>query len=123
MLKNYFKTAWRNIFNQKLHSLINIGGLSVAMAAAVFIIMWVQNELSFDSYHPATDKIYLVKTYEQADENETFISENSPYGLSTAMTQEFPEVELVTQAQRTQKNELTLNINGELFTERMGDLH
>lgn len=120
MFKNYFKIACRNIVNQKLHSLINIGGLSVAMAAAVLIIIWVQNELRFDSYHAGADRIYLVKTYEYADKNNVFISENSPYGLSTAMTQQVPEVESVAQAQRTQKNELTLDINGKLFTEKWG---
>jgi putative ABC transport system permease protein len=72
LLKNYFKIAWRNIINQKLHSLINIGGLSVAMAAAVLIMMWVQNELSFDSYHEASDRIYLVKSHEYADKNNIF---------------------------------------------------
>lgn len=71
------KIAWRNIINQKLHSLINIGGLSVAMTGVILIMMWVQNELRFDSYHPAADRIYLGKTYEQADKNESFVSENS----------------------------------------------
>ncbi len=81
--------------------------------------MWVQNELKFDSYHTAAERIYLVKTYEQADKNESFVSENSPYALSAAMN-EFPEAEMVTQAQRTQKNELTLKVNDNLFTEEWG---
>ncbi len=102
MFKNYFKIAWRNVINQKLYSLINIGGLSVAMAVVIFIMMWVQNELRFDSYHSGADRIYLVKTHEQLDKNEVFISENSPYALSAVMD-EFSEVELVTQAHRTQK--------------------
>lgn len=102
MIKNYLKTAWRNVINQKMNSLINIGSLSVAMTAVILILMWVQNELRFDSYHPDAGRIYLVKTYEQADKNEVFISENSPYALSAAMN-EFPELESVTQAQRTQK--------------------
>ncbi len=119
MFKNYFKTAWRSVINQKLYSLINIGSLSVAMTAVILILMWVQNELRFDSYHPDADRIHLVKTYEQADKNEVFISENSPYPLSAAMNG-FPEVESVTQAQRTQKNELTLKVNDRLFTEAWG---
>ncbi len=115
-VQNYLKTAWRNVINQKLYSLINIGGLSVAMTAVVLIMMWVQNELQFDNYHNGADRIYLVKTYEYADKNEAFTSENSPYALSAAMN-EFPEVELVTRTQRTQKNELTLKVNDKLFTE------
>lgn len=119
MLKNYLKTAWRNLINQKMYSLINIGGLSVAMTAVILIMMWVQNELRFDSYHPASDRIHLVKIYEQLDRNEAFIGENSPYALSAAMD-EFTEVELVTRVQRTQKNELTLKVNDKLFTEEWG---
>jgi len=119
MLSNYLKIAWRNIINQKLYSLINIGGLSVGMTAVILIMLWVQNELRFDSYHSDANNIYLVKTYEQADKNEAFISENSPYALSAAM-HEFSEAELVTQAQRTQKNELTLKVNDKLFTEEWG---
>jgi putative ABC transport system permease protein len=119
MFKNYFITAWRNINNQKLYSLINIGSLSVAMTAVILIMIWVQNELRFDSFHHDANNIYLVKTYEQADKNDVFISENSPYALSAAMN-EFPEVSLVTQSQRTQKNELTLKVNDKLFTEEWG---
>ena len=119
MLRNYFKIAWRNISNQKLNSLINIGSLSVAMAAVILIMMWVQNELRFDRYHSDAQKIYLVKTNEYADKNEAFVSENSPYALSAAID-EFPEVELVTQMQRTQKNELTLKVNDQVFTEEWG---
>lgn len=79
----------------------------------------MQNEFLFDSYQLGSDRIYLIKTNEQADKNESFISENSPYPLLAAMN-ELPEVEVVTQAQRTQKNELTLKVNDNLFTKEWG---
>jgi putative ABC transport system permease protein len=48
MIKNYFKTALRNLFKNKAHSFINITGLSVGMAVAMLIGLWIWDELSFD---------------------------------------------------------------------------
>src|SRR5579863_3034066 len=48
MLKNYFKTAWRSLLNDKLHSLINIAGLSIGMTVAILIGLWLNDELSFN---------------------------------------------------------------------------
>jgi hypothetical protein len=60
MFKNYFKTSLRSIWKNKTTSIINIFGLSVGMTAAVFIFLWVQNELSFDNYHAETNNIYRL---------------------------------------------------------------
>jgi putative ABC transport system permease protein len=48
MFKNYFKTAWRNLGKSKMHSFINIAGLSIGMAVAILIGLWMYDELSFD---------------------------------------------------------------------------
>lgn len=48
MFKNYFKTAWRNLVRNKVHSFINIIGLSTGMAVAILIGLWIWSELSFD---------------------------------------------------------------------------
>lgn len=48
MIKNYFKTAWRNLVKNKVHSFINIIGLSVGMAVAMMIGLWIWDEISFD---------------------------------------------------------------------------
>lgn len=48
MLKNYFIIAWRNLVKNKVHSFINIAGLSVGMAVAVLISLWIYDELSFN---------------------------------------------------------------------------
>ncbi|HZZ76472.1 MAG TPA: ABC transporter permease, partial [Puia sp.] len=49
MIKNYFKTAWRSLINDKLHSFINIAGLSIGMTVAILIGLWLHDELSFNS--------------------------------------------------------------------------
>ena len=48
MFKNYFKTAWRNLLKDKMHSFINIVGLSIGMAVAILIGLWMYDELSFN---------------------------------------------------------------------------
>ncbi len=58
MFKNYFKTAWRNLFRNKVLSLINIAGLALGMAGAVLLIMNIQYELSIDQFHAKKDHIY-----------------------------------------------------------------
>jgi putative ABC transport system permease protein len=60
MLKNYFKTAWRNLRKNKLHSFINIIGLSVGMAVSILIALWIWDELSFNKYHQNYDRIAQV---------------------------------------------------------------
>jgi putative ABC transport system permease protein len=60
MIKNYFKIAWRNLLKNKAHSIINITGLSVGMAVAMLIGLWVWDELSFDKHHEHYEHIAQV---------------------------------------------------------------
>jgi putative ABC transport system permease protein len=60
MIKNYFKIAVRNLLRNKGFSLLNIGGLAIGMASAILILLWIQNEISYDRFHANTDRIYQV---------------------------------------------------------------
>jgi putative ABC transport system permease protein len=60
MIKNYFKIAWRSLVKNKALSLINIGGLSVGMAVAMLIGLWIWDELSFNTYHHNYNRIAQV---------------------------------------------------------------
>ena len=60
MLKNYFKTAWRNLIRSKGYSAINVGGLAVGMAVALAIGLWVHDELSYNKYFKNYDRIAQV---------------------------------------------------------------
>ena len=51
MLKNYMVIAWRNLMKNKAFSFLNITGLAIGMASAVLILLWVQNEVSYDRFH------------------------------------------------------------------------
>uniref|UniRef100_F4CBH2 ABC transporter permease n=1 Tax=Sphingobacterium sp. (strain 21) TaxID=743722 RepID=F4CBH2_SPHS2 len=60
MIKNYLKTAWRNLAKSKGYSAINIGGLAVGMAVVMLIGLWVYDELTFNTYHKNYDRIAQV---------------------------------------------------------------
>ena len=60
MFRNYFKIAFRNIVRHKAFATINIAGLSIGMACSIFILLWVQNELSYDKFHKNADYIYRL---------------------------------------------------------------
>lgn len=60
MIKNYFKTAFRNFLHNKVFSLINVSGLSIGISAALVIFLIVHYEFSFDRFEKDADRIYRV---------------------------------------------------------------
>ncbi|MEX2594134.1 MAG: ABC transporter permease [Anditalea sp.] len=97
MLKNYFKIAFHYLWQTKISSTIHIGGLSVAMAATVLILLWSQNELQFDNYYPDADRIYLRTDYDTIKATYTF-NGTSPYPSFQAFQDKVPEIEQMAMA-------------------------
>ncbi len=60
MIKNYLKSALRNIFRNKVYSAINIVGLSIGLACVMLIILFTRDEMSFDRFHEKGNDIYRV---------------------------------------------------------------
>jgi len=60
MIRNYFKTAVRNLLRNKGYSFIHIIGLSLGLTAAILIVLYVKDELSFDRFHENADLLYRV---------------------------------------------------------------
>ncbi len=60
MFKNYLKIALRNLLKHKSYSLINVVGLAVGMASCILILLYVQDELSYDRHHEKAEQIYRV---------------------------------------------------------------
>jgi len=63
MLRNYIKTAWRNLLHNKFYSAINIAGLTIGLAVGMLILLWVQDELSFDRFHKQANDIYRLELF------------------------------------------------------------
>ena len=91
MLKNYIKIAIRNLKARKAFSIINITGLAVGMAGAILILLWVQNEYSFDSFHANNKTLYKV-WYKFVTKDYTGTQDVVAGPLSDALKQGYPEV-------------------------------
>jgi len=90
MFKNYFKIALRQIKRQKVYSFINISGLAIGMTCCVLILLWVQDELSYDKFHENADHIYrVIKIWRKG---ETAHYATTPAPLAQALKEEFPEI-------------------------------
>ena len=63
MIRNYIKTAWRNLIRSKGFSIINIMGLALGLACSLIIMLWVNDEKSVDAFH--ANKKYLYQVYER----------------------------------------------------------
>ncbi|WPU96121.1 ABC transporter permease [Mucilaginibacter sabulilitoris] len=87
MLKTYFKIAYRNLIKHKAYSIINISGLAIGMAASILILLWVQNELSYDKFHKNAGQIYRVT----ADAS-GFKAAVNPAGMPAGLKALMPEV-------------------------------
>lgn len=62
MLKNYFTITFRNLWRNKLYTLLNIAGLAIGIAACLVIYLIVSFELSYDTFHPDKNRIYRITT-------------------------------------------------------------
>ncbi len=111
------KTAYRNLIKQKKSLFINLTGLSIGMAAALLILIWVDNELNYDNYHTKADQIYRITNHLEVSKGEVWVWENSPYLLSKAVQEEIPEVETSTLFLDGTWNPLIFRHNGNIVKE------
>ncbi len=92
MLKNLIKTAIRHILKHFGYSVLNILGLTLGITSAIFLIIYVSDEVSYDRYHEKADRIYRVSsTIKEPDDQFTWIVAQIPFGPQVA--HDYPEVQ------------------------------
>ncbi len=91
MLKNYLKISLRNLQRHKAYSFINIAGLAIGLACFTLIILYVQDEWSYDRYHENADQVYRLAVEIQASEGATRTAQSPPI-WPTTLLQAYPEV-------------------------------
>ncbi len=91
MFNNYLKIALRNIFKHKGYSLINIIGLAIGIACCLLILLYVNDELSYDRYHENVDRIYRV-IEEVRLEGVGEESSSMPFPTGDTLPMEYPDV-------------------------------
>jgi len=93
MLKNYFKIAVRNLLRHKGYTLINISGLAVGMACCLLIVLFVQDELSYDRYHENANRIHRLRVERFASGGETELVARAAAPMAPAIINDYPQVE------------------------------
>ncbi|HEY4061534.1 MAG TPA: ABC transporter permease [Puia sp.] len=115
MIRNYFRVAFRNLWKNRSVNWINIIGLSAGMTSAVLIFLWVQNEMTYDAYHPQADRIYRT-TAHLTKAHLTWPS--SPLPLGNALKESVPEIEQTASIVFTYNT--IFSVHDELFPEKNG---
>ena len=92
MLRNYFITAIRNIFRDKFYTFINIFGLAIGIAVAIFVLLYVKDELTFDKFHKNYKQIYRLESdFTIAGKEDKFAATQLP--IAPTLKDEYPEIE------------------------------
>lgn len=93
MFKSYIKITWRNIIKNKVYSLINLFGLALGLAAFILISLFVEYELSYDTYHKNAERIFrVVRENPQRNSNNFTRTAVTPAPLAPVAIEEIPEV-------------------------------
>ena len=91
MIKNYFKTAFRNLWKNKIYGSLNVFGLAMGIACAGLIFLWVEDEFSYNHNHSKKDQLYQILE-NQPFEGKTYTFSATPGLLAEAMKKEFPGI-------------------------------
>lgn len=94
MLKNVLTITWRSLSRNKVSTLLNLAGLGLGIASSLMIFMIVRYELSFDTFHEKSDRIYRLTT-QFVNEEDSYLG-SAPFPAGEALAQEFPQVETKT---------------------------
>jgi len=92
MFKNYLKVTIRNLKKNKLFSFVNILGFAIGIASFILIILFVEDELTYDSHNRYSGRIFRVNAHYKVGENR-FNLANSPIPLAGVLASEYPEIE------------------------------
>ncbi|NER84394.1 MAG: FtsX-like permease family protein, partial [Leptolyngbya sp. SIO1D8] len=95
MLRSYLRSAFRNVWNNKSTSFINVLGFSLGMVCVLIIAMVIRYELSFDSFHSEAERIFRLVRVSQV-EGQTEYRTGVPYALPDALEEEIPSLKKVT---------------------------
>jgi putative ABC transport system permease protein len=109
MLRNYFKTAFRNMRRNKLFTGLNIFGLATGLACSILIFLWVQDELSYDRFNPGADRIFrLVEKVKDVQTSRV------PTAFITAIKAQVPQAKNATRLYAALR---LMTVNGRTFNE------
>ena len=92
MWKNYGTIALRNLRKQKGYTFINLSGLAIGLACSMLILLWVQDELSYDRFHEQGDQLYRVMVNNDLSDDQTVTWHTVPKPLAETLEAQYPEI-------------------------------
>jgi putative ABC transport system permease protein len=92
MFKNNLKIALRSLLKQKVYSLINVLGLSVGIASCILIVLFVNNEFSYDTFFEDKERIYRMVLERKYPNHSTYYA-IVPHSFEGIIKRDFPEVD------------------------------
>lgn len=111
MIKNYFKTAWRNLIKDRQFTFLNLIGLATGLACVLLIYLWVSDELSVDKFNANDDRLYQVLKKRTDGNGVIDVGENTQGMLAQSMASELPQVEAATLL-RKERDQGILSVEG-----------
>jgi putative ABC transport system permease protein len=96
LFRHYLVTASRNLVKHKLYSFINIVGLSVGLACAIFIVLFLRDELSYDRWIPGSSNLYRIELTFHPAGRPPWPMTTAPFPLLRTMQEQIPEVKATT---------------------------
>ena len=91
MIRNYFITALRNFNRHKGYTFINVAGLAIGLACSFFILLWVQDEMSYDKFLPQGDQVYRIMRHTVFG-GQKGTSSSMPKPIAQVLVDEYPEI-------------------------------
>ncbi|MFQ5627840.1 MAG: ABC transporter permease [bacterium] len=113
MLRSYIKLAWRNLRRNRLSSIINITGLSVAIGCSIVFFLLLDREITTDRFHKNAENIFLIGYTLEGDQSQRRWGD-SPQPLGPALEAEFPQVK---RAVRVAGRNATIRYDNKVFRE------
>lgn len=93
MWQNFFKMAFRNIKRQKAFTAINVTGLAIGISTCILMLLWIQDEVSYDRFHEKADRIHRVYCNMEWGDGEIATWGNVPQPLVPILESDYPEIE------------------------------
>jgi putative ABC transport system permease protein len=101
MVVHYFKAAWRHLIRNSQTGIINISGLSLGIACALLISVYIKYELTFDRFHPYASRIYQIVLNTTSEGQDSWAG-NTPPPVGAALANNIPEIESFTRIYKSQ---------------------
>src|SRR5215467_3379853 len=93
MFRNYFKTSFRNLTRSKIYSFINIAGLSLGLACTVLIMLYVNDEASYDRFHKNVSQIYRIDKQQTKGDGSAHFGSYTGYFPGPRFAARIPEIQ------------------------------